>query len=168
MSDDEQHNQTFEQASAGASLTYPMQCSALRKNGHVVIKSRPCKIVEMSTSKTGKHGHAKVHLVAIDSAILSDISLCMLEQEDICPSTHNMDVPNVTRTEYTLINIDDGFLNLMTQDGAAKDDIKLPESDIGKAIQADFEDGKELLVTIVSAMGEEQAISVKEAPKDAA
>ena len=27
---------------------------------------RPCKIVEMSTSKTGKHGHAKVHLVAID------------------------------------------------------------------------------------------------------
>lgn len=43
-----------------------MQCSALRKNGHVVIKGRPCKIVDMSTSKTGKHGHAKVHLVAVD------------------------------------------------------------------------------------------------------
>ena len=24
------------------------------------------QIVDMSTSKTGKHGHAKVHLVAID------------------------------------------------------------------------------------------------------
>jgi translation initiation factor 5A len=31
MSDDEQHNQQFEQAASGASLTYPMQCSALRK-----------------------------------------------------------------------------------------------------------------------------------------
>ena len=50
----------FETASAEASVTYPKQCSALRKNEYVVIKDIACKIVEMSTSKTGKHGHAKV------------------------------------------------------------------------------------------------------------
>jgi len=158
MSDDESHHQTFEQAGSGASLTYPMQCSALRKNGHVVIKGRPCKIVDMSTSKTGKHGHAKVHLVAID--IFTGKKL-----EDICPSTHNMDVPNVRREEYQLVNIDDGFLNLMTSDGTAKDDVKVPEGDLGKEIQSAFDEGKDLLVTIISAMGEEQAISFKEAPK---
>ncbi|KAJ7145989.1 eukaryotic translation initiation factor 5A-2 [Mycena epipterygia] len=158
MSDDESHNQTFETVGAGASLTFPMQCSALRKGGHVVIKGRPCKIIDMSTSKTGKHGHAKVHLIATD--IFTGKKL-----EDISPSTHNMDVPNVTRNEFQLVNVDDGFLNLMTQDGTAKDDVKVPEGDLGKQIQSDFDDGKELLVTIVSAMGEEQAISLKEAPK---
>jgi len=73
-----------------------------------------------------------------------------------------MDVPNVRREEYQLVNIDDGFLNLMDKDGVAKDDVKIPEGDIGKEIDNGFEAGKDLMITIISAMGEEQAISCKE------
>ncbi|TGZ78551.1 translation initiation factor eIF-5A [Ascodesmis nigricans] len=159
MADDEQHEQhTFESAASGASLTFPMQCSALRKNGHVVIKGRPCKIVEMSTSKTGKHGHAKVHLVAID--IFTGKKL-----EELCPSTHNMDVPNVTRTEYQFSYIDDDFLHLIAQDNTEKNDVKVPEGEVGDRIREYEEAGADILVTIIKAMGEEAAISVKEAPK---
>lgn len=85
----------FASGNAGASATYPVQCSALRKGGFVMIKGRPCKVMEMSTSKTGKHGHAKVHLVALDI-------FTSKKYEDLCPSTHNIDVPNVTRMDYTV------------------------------------------------------------------
>ena len=44
----------------------------------------------------------------------------------------------------------------MTNDGNAKDDVKIPEGDIGAQIAAAFEEGKDLLVTIVSSMNEEQ------------
>lgn len=114
----------------------------------------------MSTSKTGKHGHAKVHLVAID--IFTGKKL-----EDLSPSTHNMEVPNVVRTEYQILDIDDGYLSLMTQDGDTKDDVKIPDGELGDKIQADFDEGKDLLVTIVAAMGEEAATAYKEAPKAA-
>jgi translation initiation factor 5A len=87
------------------------------------------------------------------------------KMEDICPSTHNMDVPHVSRTEYQLVNVDDGFLNLMTPDGTAKDDVKVPEGDLGKEISAAFDDGKDIVVSILTAMGEEQAISWKEGSK---
>ncbi|KAJ5085912.1 eukaryotic translation initiation factor 5A [Penicillium argentinense] len=156
----DEHDVTFESADAGASTTYPMQCSALRKNGHVVIKGRPCKIVDMSTSKTGKHGHAKVHIVAID--IFTGKKL-----EDLSPSTHNMDVPNVGRKEYQLLDItDDNFLSLMKDDGDTKDDVKVPDGDVGARIVKMFRDEeKDVNVIIQTAMGEEVAIEAKEAPK---
>lgn len=153
---EEEH--TFETVDAGSSLTYPQQCSALRKNGFVVIKGRPCKIVDMSTSKTGKHGHAKVHLVALD--IFTGKKL-----EDLSPSTHNMEVPFVKRSEYQLLDIDDGFLSLMTMEGETKDDVRLPDGELGDTLQSAFDEGKDLNVTIIAAMGEECAISFKEAPK---
>jgi translation initiation factor 5A len=158
---DAQHEQhTFESADAGASATFPMQCSALRKNGFVVIKNRPCKIVDMSTSKTGKHGHAKVHLVAID--IFTGKKL-----EELCPSTHNMNVPNVTRKEYQLLDVsDDGFLSLMSDDGETKDDVKAPDGEIGDKIAKLFtEEEKDTNVIVLSAMGEQAAVEAKEAPK---
>lgn len=144
----------FGQADAGASATFPMQCSALRKNGHVMIKGRPCKIVEMSTSKTGKHGHAKVHLVALDI-------FTGKKYEDICPSTHNMDVPNVTRKDYQLLDVEDGYLSLMDDGGNTRDDLKVPEGDVGSEVTAAIADGKDILCTVLSACGEESVIATK-------
>jgi hypothetical protein len=42
MSDEEHHFES--KADAGASKTYPQQAGTIRKNGHIVIKNRPCKV----------------------------------------------------------------------------------------------------------------------------
>lgn len=42
MSDEEHHFDS--KADAGASKTYPQQAGTIRKNGYIVIKSRPCKV----------------------------------------------------------------------------------------------------------------------------
>ena len=63
---EEPAEETFESADAGSSHTYPMEGGQIRKGGYIMIKGRPCKVTDVSTSKTGKHGHAKCHFVAAD------------------------------------------------------------------------------------------------------
>ena len=77
-----------------------------------------------------------------------------------------MDVPNVKKVEFPLLDIDEGFMSLMQEDGSSKDDVKVPEGDLGKQIQSDFDEGKELIVMVTSAMGEEHCLAYKEAPKN--
>merc|ERR1739840_33028 len=123
-----------------------------------LIKKEPCKIVEMSTSKTGKHGHAKVHMVGIG---IFDSK----KHEDICPSTHNMNVPNVQRKEYQLVDIEDeGYLSLMLETGEVRSDLKAEEEDLAKKITEYWGTGDgniEVFVTVLSAMGREKIIAVK-------
>ena len=145
---------------AGSSLTIPMEAGQIRKGGHIMIKGKPCKVVDVSTSKTGKHGHAKCKFVAIDI-------FTGAKKEDMQPSSHNSEVPNVSRKEYSLLDIDDeGFLSLMADDGSTKDDLKLPagsddSNKLVEDIEKEFKAEKDLVLTVLSAMGEEMVSAFK-------
>jgi len=162
MAEHHDDDHEFTGTTSGASETYPMQCSALRKNGFVVLKGKPCKIVEMSTSKTGKHGHAKVHLVGLDI-------FTGKKSEDICPSTHNMQVPNVSRIEYEVLDLsEDGFFSMMSEDGATRDDLKLTENcnptspDAIRELLSNAEAaGERVIATVWKALGEEVVKELK-------
>jgi translation initiation factor 5A len=87
--------------------------------------------------------------------------------EDICPSTHNMNVPNVSRKDYQVVNIEEGFTHLMDDGGDVREDMKVPEGDLGKEILTKFDNGDEFTCTVLKAVGEEQIIAVKsQAKKD--
>jgi len=154
---------TFDAAGAGASLTYPMQAGALRKGGHVILKEKPCKIIEISVSKTGKHGHAKAAITGID--IFTGKKL-----EDATPCSHNMSVPNVDRVEYPLLMVDgeEGAVSAL-DGGDTKDDLNLPTDASGAREQPicddlikAFDDGKEIVITVMKAMGMEKVIAFRE------
>ncbi len=139
------------------SKTYPIQASAIKKGGFAVLGGRPCKIIGTSTSKTGKHGSAKIHFIGTDIFTGKKV-------EEISPSTANMEAPNVKKEEMPLVSIEEeGFCSLMTADGSTKEDLKLPQGELGDEIRKAFEEGddKEIIVTIQSAMDEEAIIGWK-------
>lgn len=146
----------FEGVASGGAVTYPIQCSALRKNGFCMMKGHPCKIVDMSTSKTGKHGHAKVNMVGID---IFDGR----KYEDMSPSTHNMDVPIVKRSEYNLIDVtEEGYISLMDDQGEVRDDLHCNNNpELFDEIKRKFDAGDELMITVLKAMGKEVPLAIK-------
>jgi len=164
MADDEP---TFENTESGASPTYPQQAGEIKKGSHLMIKGHPCKCIEVSTSKTGKHGHAKAHIVALDI-------FTGKKYEDLCPASHNLDVPFVKKTEYQCLtaDADTGEVSLLLESGDTKDDLNLPnrvtigeptedDTKVSKEILDSLEAGKTLIVIVQAACGVEKIIQTK-------
>ncbi|MFJ6721667.1 hypothetical protein [Streptomyces sp. NPDC091259] len=77
------------------------------------------------------------------------------------PANQGVDVPNVRKTDYALLDItDDGYLSLLTSDGSPKDDLKVPEGDLGSQARSAFGDGKHVVVHVLAAMGQEAVFSI--------
>ncbi|KNH05062.1 translation initiation factor eIF-5A family protein [Perkinsela sp. CCAP 1560/4] len=152
MSDGE----TFESADAGASLTYPVQAGSIKKGDVVILDGFPCKVVDMSTSKTGKHGHAKAHIIGLD---IFDTR----KHEEVCPSSHNMQGVVMKRQEYKVMDIEGDQLTLMMDDGSMKEDLDLPKDpELSEKIRSAHEENGEVTVAVITAMGTEAVTSFKD------
>ncbi|MFI5672773.1 hypothetical protein [Streptomyces sp. NPDC051704] len=57
---------------------------------------------------------------------------------------------------------DDGYPTLMGQTGGTIDEVRVPEGTLGESLKAAFNDGKELDVTVLTAMGEDAATAFRE------
>jgi len=84
-----------------------------------MLKDHPCKVTSITTSKAGKHGHAKAVIVGTD--IFTD-----KKYEDMCPTSHNMMIPHVSKSEFAVMDMDnDGYLTIMTEDGETREDLNV-------------------------------------------
>jgi len=144
--------------SSDDNYTIPQQCSSLRIGGYAMLQKLPCKIVEMSTSKTGKHGGAKVHFVGLDIFTGQKVV-------DMSMSTHHIEVPTVTKADYQVLNLDPdaGYVTVLdTKTLQPKADIPFPQADLGEKLNTAFYAGKEIIVTVLAAIGKEIIIGVKQ------
>ncbi|VDD76459.1 unnamed protein product [Mesocestoides corti] len=149
-------DEEFSTADAGAANGTPIQCGGIKKGAFVIMKDRPCKIVDVSASKTGKHGSAKINYVGIDIFTGKRMEECR-------PSGHTVYSPNVTRTECQLVSIEpDGYLELLLADNTTRSDI--PGGDMLDTLKEKFDnlnDNEDLLVTYISAMGQEKVVECR-------
>jgi len=56
---------------------------------------------------------------------------------------------------------DDGFLTLMADSGDLREDLKIPDGEIGVQLKSDYDAGREILCTVLKSCGEEVVIAVK-------
>lgn len=136
MSSATSSDEEFHQNEGGA-VMIPIKAGALRKGDHVVAKDiHPCKIVDVTTSKTGKHGHAKAHITCVD--IFTNKKYEINE-----PTSHNLSQPIVTKNEYDLITLDDeGNVTYLDEEGQYDESIKMDtNSEMFTNLKADADKG---------------------------
>ena len=158
MSDNE-----YEAVIQQGNYTFPKAAGDLGKGDHIVLKGGPCKIVETSTSKTGKHGHAKSKITAINIFTGHKV-------EDVLPSSHTVACPFIEKKEFELVSIDDSeFVTYLNEKGDFVQDLKLPGKDelheFVEELKQDFENGMNIMLTICDSIGKSQILSYKENKK---
>ncbi|KAG2387365.1 hypothetical protein C9374_001697 [Naegleria lovaniensis] len=137
------------------SQTHPVQVGTLKKGSYVVVQGRACKIDDYSTSKPGKHGSAKMHIVGVDI-------FTGKKYEAIAPTSANMDCPFVVKKEYPLMDVsDDGYLTLLTETGDERCDIQVQNSELLNRIKSSFGEDQDVKIITISAMGQEQVMDMK-------
>ncbi|MGW0917192.1 hypothetical protein ACWD1Z_36670, partial [Streptomyces sp. NPDC002784] len=69
--------------------------------------------------------------------------------------------PAVTK-KYLLLNIaDDGYMSLM-EGGGTREDLKVPDTEVGERIRTLYDEGKEVEITVTATRLEENVTDAKE------
>ncbi len=94
--------------------------SSLQKGSYVVVDDAPCKVVSTATSRPGKHGHAKVNLMAV--GILDG-----KKRNLVLPGHDNVEVPMIGKKTAQVLSVNGNFANVMDAETFETFDMEIPE-----------------------------------------
>lgn len=87
-------------------LSKPVDVGSLKIGQYIVLENEPCKIVEYEKSKPGKHGAAKVRIVAI--GVFTN-----QKRNVISPVDGRLDVPLIEKKTGQVISVTGEMVQLM-------------------------------------------------------
>lgn len=100
--------------------TVPKSVATLSKGNYVIIDGVASVVSDTSTSRPGKHGHAKVRLVAVGM-------IDGKKREVVMPGHDNIDVPIIEKKTAQVLSIVGENANVMDSESFETFDLKIPE-----------------------------------------
>lgn len=107
--------------------TKPVSVGSLQKGSFVVVEGVACRVVDMQTSRPGKHGHAKVRLSAVGL-------LDSKKRDIVMPGHDNIDVPIIDKRNAQVLSISGDNANVMDSETFETFDLKIPEELKGQVV----------------------------------
>ncbi|MDP3639890.1 MAG: translation initiation factor IF-5A [Nanoarchaeota archaeon] len=112
----------------------------VKKGDTIIVDNAPCKITETTTSKTGKHGHAKVNLMAV--GILDG-----KKRQLLMPAHDKIEVPIIEKKSAQVLSISGTKANVMDTDSYETFEMDIPED-----IQGQVKEGDEVVYWTIMGM----------------
>ncbi len=87
-------------------MSRPAELGSVKVGGYIIIDGEPCRVVSQDHFKPGKHGSAKVRLVAI--SILTGG-----KKSYVAPAESRVDIPMIDKRSGQVTSIMDGTVQIM-------------------------------------------------------
>ncbi|HWQ17109.1 MAG TPA: translation initiation factor IF-5A [Sulfolobales archaeon] len=121
----------------------------LRVGSYLIIDGEPCRVVEISKAKTGKHGSAKAHVVAI--SIISGVKKTL-----VAPVDTRVEVPIIDKRVGQVLAVSEKNIQIMDMESFETFEAELPkDEDLLKRIAP----GKEVEYWVI--MGKRMVVNVR-------
>jgi len=101
---------------------------SLQKGSYIVIDGAACKVVSTATSRPGKHGHAKVNLMAVGLIDGKKRNL-------VLPGHDNVEVPIIEKKTAQVLSVSGGTANVMDSETYETFDLEIPEELKGSVVE---------------------------------
>ena len=113
---------------------------SLKKGDTIIIDEAPCRITDTATSRPGKHGHAKVNLMAVGILDGKKRNLVM-------PGHDKVEAPIIEKKTAQILAVNENNANVLDMESYETFEMEIPEE-----LREQVHEGTEVLYWIIMGM----------------